>query len=265
MKKINISIVDIITVILVSIIFYCTYKVYVKDYKCILSLKTVENFDNHDGYSETLINQRHQKLDTDLKKFRQLDLPININDYGIKCSNWNNDKLQRFPNGGNSCKLIDADAICLDKNNKQTTCNKIYDLTVRSLSTFDIPGMINSQFRKLKPIFKDIDVDIINKEKEIKNLVEKYIQLKNTNNQQNYFLDSNKTFLQNSETRDRLIKDINEQKNNSFNTNTLNFRQNKDQIIELENTDILLNKLLKWFSVTIIVISIIFLLSRRVD
>ena len=45
-----------------------------------------------------------------------------------------------------------------------------------------------------------MDKDIINKEKEINNLIESYIQLKNTNNQQKLFLDTNKNFLQNSET-----------------------------------------------------------------
>lgn len=264
MKNINISLVEIVIVIFVSIIFYCTFNIYVKDLNNIGLQSKIENFDNQDHYSQTLVNQRQQKLDNDLKKFRELDLPINVNDYGIKCNNWDNDRLQRFPNGGNSCKVIDADAICLDKNNKQTTCNKIYNLTVRSLATFDIPELINNEFRKLKPIFKDVDKDIINKEKEINNLIESYIQLKNTNNQQNYFLDTNKNFLQNSENRDRLIKDINEKKNNSFNINSTNFRENKEIVIKLNKSNTYLNKLLMAFGLISIILIIAFLLSRTV-
>ena len=139
MKNINITTVEIVVVILVSCLFYCTYKVYLKDLlgsnllgKNILNtninnLNNIEGFNNQAGYSQSLIDQRHQKLDNDLKKFRNLDLPININDYGNKCQSWNTDPLDRFPNGGDSCKLNGNDAICMDINNKQSTCNKIYD------------------------------------------------------------------------------------------------------------------------------------------
>ena len=131
MKKINISIVEIIVVILISCLFYCTYKVYLKDLSgtgilnCNNFLTNTEGFNNYQGYSQSLIDQRHQKLDNDLKKFRNLDLPININDYGNKCQSWNTDPLDRFPNGGDSCKLNGSDAICMDINSKQTTCNII--------------------------------------------------------------------------------------------------------------------------------------------
>ena len=268
MKKINISIVEIIVVILVSCLFYCTYKIYLADLSGIGILNynhfltNTEGFSNHQGYSQSLIDQRHQKLDNDLKKFRNLNLPININDYGNKCQSWNTDPLDRFPNGGDSCKLNGIDSICMDMNNKQTTCNKIYDITVRELSTFNIPDIINSEFSKLQPVFKKIDSTIYEKEKEISSLVDILTQLKNTNNQQNFFVDSNKSFLLNSENRDKLIKDINETKNNSFNINSNSFEELKHIRTKLDNQDIKYNTSLKWLAIFFIVVSIFYLLSR---
>lgn len=271
MKKINVSIVEIIVVILVSSLFYCTYKIYLTDLLEIKELNrnnyliNIEGFDNYDGYSQSLVDQRYQKLDNDLKKFRKLDLPININDYGNKCQSWNTDPLDRFPNGGDSCKLNGNDAICMDINNKQTTCNKLYDITVRELSTFDIPNTITSEFSKLKSVFKNVDDTIFEKEKEVSSLVEILTQLKNTNNQQNFFVDSNKTFLLNSENREKLIKDINENKNNSFNINSSSFEELKHIITELDNQDRKLNTALKWLVILFILIAIFYLLSRLVQ
>lgn len=282
MKKINITLVEIVVVILVSCLFYCTYTVYLKDIinrnnvsnnnnnhestlnNCRTDINNIEGFNNYQGYSQSLIDQRHQKLDNDLKKFRNLDLPININDYGNKCQSWNTDPLDRFPNGGDSCKLSGNDAICMDMNSKQTTCNKIYDITVRELSKFDIPNIINTEFNKLQPIFRDIDSSIFEKDKQITSLVDNLSQLKNTNNQQNFFVDSNKTFLLNSENREKLIKDINETKNNSFNLNSNSFEESKHIITNLELQDKKFNQALKWLVIIFILIAIFYLLSRLV-
>jgi hypothetical protein len=294
MKKNNITLVDIIVVIIVSCLFYCTYRVYLKDLvvdklettinthfeptlsnstgnsngntinENIINKNIIEGFNNYQGYSQSLIDQRHQKLDNDLKKFRNLNLPININDYGNKCQSWNTDPLDRFPNGGDSCKLNGNDAICMDMNNKQTTCNKLYDITVRELSKFDIPDIINSEFSKLQPVFKDIDSTIFEKDKEISNLVDTLTQLKNTNNQQSFFVDSNKTFLLNSENRENLIKNINETKNNSYNINSNSFQESKHKLTSLESSDIKFNQTLKWLFIIFIFIAIFYLLSRLV-
>ena len=204
-------------------------------------------------------------MDNDLKKFRNLDLPININDYGNKCQSWNTDPLDRFPNGGDSCKLNGNDTICMDINSKQTTCNKLYDITVRELSKFDIPDIINSEFSKLQPVFKDIDDTIFEKDKEISNLVDNLTQLKNTHNQQNFFVDSNKTVLLNSENREKLIQDINETKNNNFNLNANSFEESKHIFTNLENQDIKFNQILKWLFIIFISIAIFYLLSRLVQ
>ena len=280
MKKINITLVEMVVVILVSCLFYCTYTVYLRDIinsnnlsnnnhestlnNCRTDINNIEGFNNYQGYSQSLIDQRHQKLDNDLKKFRNLDLPININDYGNKCQSWNTDPLDRFPNGGDSCKLSGNDAICMDMNSKQTTCNKIYDITVRELSKFDIPNIINTEFNKLQPIFRDIDASIFEKDKQITSLVDNLSQLKNTNNQQNFFVDSNKTFLLNSENREKLIKDINETKNNSFNLNSNSFEESKYIITNLESQDRKFNQALKWLVIIFILIAIFYLLSRLV-
>ena len=152
----------------------------------------------------------------------------------------------------------------MDMNSKQTTINKIYDITVRELSKFDIPDIINTEFNKLQPIFRDIDAGIFEKDKQITSLVDNLSQLKNTNNQQNFFVDSNKTFLLNSENREKLIKDINETKNNSFNLNSNSFEESKYIITNLESQDRKFNQALKWLVIIFILIAIFYLLSRMV-
>ena len=63
-----------------------------------------ENFDNYNDYNDILINQRKDNLFNEIKDYKELDLPINVNDNGNKCNNWNKDILNRYPNGGNNCK-----------------------------------------------------------------------------------------------------------------------------------------------------------------
>lgn len=267
MKNNKITYLNIFVIVIIVIISIFIYHNYIKSTKFDI-FNLIENFDNDENdinnYNDVLINQRKQQLFNDIKKYKSLELPININDNGNKCNDWSNDKLNRYPNGGNYCKLRGTDAICLDFNGKDTTCNKLYNIKIRDLANTDIELMVTKHFKELMPVFKKINDEISEKEIVVNKLIDQLIQLKNTNNQQNYFIDLNKTYLQNSENRERLISNINEEKNNEFNLENNEFQELKKDISSLNTENYKLNTALMYIVIVFIISIITFLLTRTI-
>lgn len=226
-------------------------------------LTNLENFSNQ-NYQDVVFKERRDKLLKQIKRFKVLDLPININDNGNLCQDWKNDPKKRFPNSGNVCQLVDNDAICIDKNKNTTRCNKVYNRQIRELGIIDINQLTNTNFNNLIPIFKEVDKLIAEKELILHNLTNQIIQLKNIRYQQEYFLDTNKNYLLNSKNRRENIENKFELESNKNNIN-----QNKFTLYKLENDKLIKSndKYSKYLMISLIIlvlITIVFFLSTRI-
>jgi hypothetical protein len=225
-------------------------------------LSNLEQFTNQ-TYQDVIFKERKGKLITQIKKYKELDLPININDNGNMCQDWNKDPKKRYPNSGNTCQLVDNDAICINNNKKVSTCNKIYNRQIKEIATIDINQIINTNFNQLVPLFKEVDKVIAKKELILYTLINQLIQLKNTKYQQEYFLSMNKDYLSNANTRKKNIEETHELENNKYGINSNNFKLYKEDINNLSHTRGKYNTYLSIVGYLLIIVVAAYFLSLR--
>jgi len=230
----------------------------------VLVANTVEGFMNNRGYQDVVVKERKDKLLNQINKYAQLDLPINIDDNGHLCQDWNSDPQNRYTNSGNSCQLVGNDAICMNKSAKTSQCNKIYNRNIKELGIIDIHQLINKNFNHLKPLFKEVDELISKKELVLQTLVQQLIQLKNTKNQQNYFVTMNKNYLGDSNIRKKNVSDIYDTENNKYSVNSNNFSINKEEINKLIHKNENYDKILFIVGAILLLLLLIYLFSQRV-
>lgn len=262
-NNITLNTIIILIILCISLSLY-VFSLNIENTKNVSPISNIENFTNI-SYQDVVFNERRDKLMNEIKKYEKLDLPININDNGHLCQDWNNDPKKRYPNAGNVCQLVGNDAVCIDNNNKTSKCNKIYNRDIKDIATIDVKQLAYSNFNQLVPMFKEIDKVISDKELILHNLINQIIQLKNTKYQQEYFLTMNKDYLLNSNNRKTNIEKKYDDETNQNGINIDNFNLYKREINELIESNKKFYKYNLIAGILLFILVIVFFLSTRIE
>lgn len=239
-----------IIIFIITIILYVNYDIQI--------LYKYESFIDKQNNPTDLLTIRKNMIKSFLEEFKMLKIPINIDDNGVECNNWNNYKGNN-PNilkvNNNHCQLIGNDSQCLNNNDDLITCNKMYNEDIKNMSKVDIDNIVDQYYTKLGVEFINTNKEIDDKYDIVNDLIERIINKKNLLQQQQYFVKLNQEYLGNN--RDRT-----DELNNKYVVlnNNKNIRFNKTEDINLDlNTYDNMNSTLTYVIYILFVILILFM------
>jgi len=213
---------------------------------------------NYKNDSRNFLNHLKNKY----KKYYELKMDTNFNNFGRKCDNW--DSYDAYKNlKGNKCKQIDGnDYKCIVDNGKMTSCSltKLYDKNIQN----DVYK--NKNIKKSTNIYQnayhDIDKSLEYYDNILSKEIRKYKSKQDIIINQKYLLGQQKNYIKLQ--REKLNKDEDNytETNNNFNIN-YNKTVNEREKIKIEKQNLIqfkyYIKMVMFFLIILIFIKMLYL------
>ena len=161
-----------------------------------------------------------------LKDFKDLQVPITINNLGKVCDPWDTYNNSIYKQYNNECININEDRKCLSTGNVVSCSNFYSDGKINELNKINIDDIINVGKYTIFTELNTINVAVTRKIDSINVLLNELITKHNLKNQQKYFIDYNS---KNLDEKTQLLDKNNlelEKKENDVNIHKLQMQEN---------------------------------------
>ena len=221
--------------------------------------------------SKNIIIDYLNKLTTYLNKYLVIDIPININNKGVICSQWGDYNNGLYNNNDNNCIILnnsnDNIRKCLNDNGVLSSCNNIYNSEnnfIDKTSKIDISNLFNTTAQNIINSINNINNNLNNKKLEAETLITNIVNKSELEQQQLYFIKYNEY---NINDKQHNINDINnklEDTHTLVNIKQLNFKNFKDTENDTEKSISFYKKCIIGLTIILVIISIINFLCSNV-
>lgn len=162
-----------------------------------------------------------------LNTYKTIDAPITINNNGNMCNNWDMYNNGEYKEYTNTCITIpgEADKKCL-VNNYLTSCSNYYDDgVIEKLNNINTTDILNSAKYNIFLELSKLNNNLNKIELEMTNILNDYIEKRNLENQQLYFINYNNSNLDDKKKIfDKANKEF-EKTENNVGINKIQFQQ----------------------------------------
>ncbi len=185
--------------------------------------------------SKNIIIDYLTDLTTYLNKYLVIDIPININNKGVICSQWGDYNNGLYNNNNNNCIILNNSnnkiRKCLNDDGVLSSCSNLYNSEnnfIDKTNKIDISNLFNKTSQNIINSINNINNNLNKKKLEAETLITNIINKRELEQQQLYFIKYNEY---NINDKQHNINDINnklEDTNTLVNIKQLNFKNFKD-------------------------------------
>lgn len=198
---------------------------------------------NNDKNITNEIKKINDELIPILNNYKNLDIPIIVNNTGKICGNWNKYMDGIYSNYGSKCVNIDdsepSEYYCVNTDdNSLVSCNNYISPNVLENITIDTNELISNNNRQFVDAIANY-LDVCNNfDVELSNIINSIKSTGSIANNQNYFYENNQNNLDTKKNLNNSFKQIYENDTNEINIkkdNILNYREMTNELIKSNN------------------------------
>ncbi len=249
--QINLYIIFFLIILLITLFYSSNNLINIESFEDSTSSITLD-----DSVTQNMVNGYISNVSGILNKYKNIDVPIIINNINTICDPWGNYKNGKYKLNTNQCLIVQGQRSCLSNSNL-VSCSKYYDDNINALNKIDTNKILKSIKDKIVIDYDHVNKTIIEKNKNIYVILKNLIDKRNLENQQLYFIEYNDSNLNDKKKLVSKSTDEFEKAENNVNLNQLNFSIFLDQNNNNDNKTNLYYKIIIGIIISIIIIGVL--------